>query len=341
MRIFIIGSPQDDDFVKDDFSAFCFELGKQLAKNNIDLVVCSPYSDSADSYIIEGIKSSVEKKISLQLYYPKTDELEDLWNSKLLGLENLINVTRFRQESPLMNEPASIKYSWLFCQIQGISNSDFVFVIGGNLSGSSNLLVRIADAQGKVIIPVSKYGGVGELFYDKKKYQLIDTFGQNFSEELLGNLAPETLVDTIVNKPKENRLNPKQNNEKLTFFISYSREKPAKADYLETILRRRNYNVIRDESNISASQDIPNAIKENILKSDIFIALWCKEYACSPWCFDELSIALESHIEEGKSLWIFRTDKTRIIHPKARRLLWYDVETREEIEGKILSLLDK
>ncbi len=340
MRIFIIGSPQDDDDKK-DFSSFCLELGKVLGTKSIDLVLCSPYPDSADSLIVDGIRDCVLPKISIHLYYPKTSELEDLWNSKLKGLNDSIKVTRFPQESNLVDEPNSKKYSWLFCQIQGISNSDFIFILGGKLSGSSNLLMRIADAQEKIIIPISKFGGVGKLFYDKKKYQLIDAYGLNYADELLENVSPEVLINTIINKPKEKNLNQVKSNENLTFFISYSREKPAKADYLETILRRRNYNVIRDESNIAASQDIPNAIKENILKSDVFIALWNKEYACSPWCYDELSIALESHTTNGKLLWIFRTDKTRIVHPKARRLLWYDIETREEMEGKILSLLGK
>jgi hypothetical protein len=344
MRIFIIGSPADANSQQNDgFTSFCFELGKELASKNIELVLCSPFKDSADYYVMEGIKSSVNKKLSLQLYYPKTDELEKLWNSLLQGLEDSIKVTKFRQESPLVQERESVSYSWLFCQLQGIANSDFAIVIGGKLSGSSNLLLRLADAQEKTIIPIKKFGGVGELFYEKKKYQLSDKFGYNYSEELFGNLTPDSLVDKLINKPKDTELVNIQNsnNEKLTFFISYSREKPAKADLIETILRRRNFTVIRDENNIAASQDIPNAIKENILKSDIFIALWCKEYACSPWCYDELSIALDSHTKEGKSLWIFRTDKTRIVHPKARKLLWFDVENREQIEGKILSLLGK
>lgn len=97
--------------------------------------------------------------------------------------------------------------------------------------------------------------------------------------------------------------------------------------------------MIRDETDISAGEDIPNAIKENIKKADVFIAIWCREYACSPWCFDELNIALESLNKDDNSLWIFRTDKTRMLPPNARKLLWYDTETREEIEGRILTLL--
>lgn len=344
MRIFIIGSPANtNNKQNEDFATFCFEIGKGLASKKIDLVLCSPYNDSADYHVIEGIKSSTEKKLSLHLYYPKTDKLEKQWNSKLNGLDGFIKVSKFRQESHLVDDPQSITYSWLFCQLQGITNSDFVIVIGGKLSGSSNLLLRLADAQEKTIIPIKRFGGVGELFYEKKKYQLSDKFGYNYSEELFSNLTPESLINTLINKPIDIASINIQNfhNEKLTFFISYSREKPAKADLIETILRRRNYTVLRDENNIAASQDIPNAIKENILKSDIFIALWCKEYACSPWCYDELSIALESHTKEGKSLWIFRTDKTRIVHPKARKLLWFDVENRAQIEGKILSLLGK
>jgi hypothetical protein len=342
MRVFIIGSSTSKQ-LDNSFESFCKILGEFFAAKNIDLILCSPFADSADSYIVEGVKSALFKNSSIQLYYPNTDAINKEWDGKLGSLKDFVKITRFRQEAPLLNEPFAIKYSWLYCQIQAITTCDFVFVIGGKIEGSSNMLVRIADAQGKNIIPIPKFGGVGELFFEKKKYQLMDAWGLNYVEELSGSLKPEIVIDTLITQPKDKKVIQirENNSDDLTFFISYSREGPAKADFVETILRRRNYNVIRDDNDIAPSQDIPNAIKESILRSDIFIALWFKEYACSPWCYDELSIALDSHTLNGKSLWIFRLDKTRLVPPKARKLLWYDVETREEIEGKILSLLEK
>ncbi len=341
MKIFVIGSLADTDPQTTGFRLVCNQIGNILAANSIDLILCSPYIDSADFHIMDGITNTQNIKLSIQLYYPQSDEIENLWNNKLKPLNGLIDVTRFRQESALADNGNAIKYSWLFCQIQAIANCDYVLIIGGKLSGVSNLLARVSDVQEKSIIPIPYFGGVGKLFFDKKKYQLIDTWGFDFWEKLTSITTLLEALDTLVNKPKPPKEFRKGNNENLSFFISYSRERPEKADFIESVLRRRNYTVIRDETDISASQDIPNAIKENILKSDVFIALWCNEYACSPWCYDELNIAIDSHKGENKSLWIFRTDKTRIVPPKARNIIWYDVETRDEIEGKILSLLEK
>ncbi len=108
---------------------------------------------------------------------------------------------------------------------------------------------------------------------------------------------------------------------------------------IRMILRRRNYTVLRDNNDFTPSENISSAIKERIHKAHVFIAVWCREYACSPWCFDELSIALKSHVKEGRELWIFNLDQTRMVHPDARNLLSYSIKSREELSGKIADLL--
>ncbi|PHN00708.1 toll/interleukin-1 receptor domain-containing protein [Flavilitoribacter nigricans] len=105
-------------------------------------------------------------------------------------------------------------------------------------------------------------------------------------------------------------------------------------------MRRRNHIVLRDEKEFKPGTDIPNSIKENIFRSNIFIAIWCKEYACSPWCFDELNLALDRLEQKKVPMWIICVDDTRMVPPKARDLLHYKVRSREELEGKILHLLE-
>lgn len=341
MRIFIIGGIEDKDKVNDEFLGFCRAIGENLATKNIEILVCSPFPDAADFYIVDGIKRCPEKKGSLEIYYPASVSIEKKWDETLDGLERQIKVSKFRQESPLVNEPDQTKYSWLFCQIKAIITCDFVIVIGGRITGSSNLLVRIAEAQGKEIIPLPGFKGVGEMFFERKRFQLIDYWTLEHVEIFEASKEPKRIVDIIIDQPKDRRAEKiKEKKQSFTFFISYSQERPSEADFVEMILRRRNHNVLRDDNNFSASEDIPNAIKENIHKSDVFIALWCKEYACSPWCYDELELALDTYVK-GKALWIFRTDKTRIVHPRARNIVYYDTSTRAEIEAKILSLIEK
>ncbi|RBN36059.1 hypothetical protein DMN50_37435, partial [Priestia megaterium] len=70
------------------------------------------------------------------------------------------------------------------------------------------------------------------------------------------------------------------------------------------LLRRRNLQVFRDESKFGAGHAIPTLIEEAIYGANIFIAVWCTEYACSPWCFDEFELALDRADAEKIELWI-------------------------------------
>ena len=111
------------------------------------------------------------------------------------------------------------------------------------------------------------------------------------------------------------------------------------ADPIELILRRRGITLFRDESDFKAGSNIPIKIQEEIFKADTFIAVWCKDYACSPWCMDEIEMALDRI--DSINLWIICVDKTRIVPKRARDLLNYPVHNREELEGILLKLLSK
>ena len=80
-------------------------------------------------------------------------------------------------------------------------------------------------------------------------------------------------------------------------------------------------------------------ISEAIHQADVVVVAWCREYACSPWCFDEFELALDRHAEGKTALWIFSLDGTRMVPKRARDLIFYNVTTREELEGRVLQLL--
>jgi len=341
MKLFIIGSVELDSEKHAEFKAFCAEFGRHLASHPISLILCSPYPDSCDGEIIKGLCAapSINRKLSIELHYPDNVENEEAWNLQLANLNETIKVNRFRHETPGGRGKDAIRYSWLYCQLQAVSIANIIVSMGGRIAGSSNLLLRIAETQKKEIIPLGTFGGVGELFYNRMRYKLQDIWGD---DAVLFKQMTEAgkLVDLLVQHPKDANVANLSQKKDLIFFISYSQIKPADADFVEMILRRRNYQVFRDETDIGPGEDIPSSITENIFKSDIFIALWCAEYACSPWCYDELNIALKSHVNKpGKSLWIFALDETRMIHPQARNLLSYPINNRSELEGKISGLL--
>jgi|GEM_PF-2960462 len=342
MRLFIIGSVNAHNNGVPDFEAFCNLLGQNLAKTPSTLILCSPYPDSCDSSVVNGIKQSttVHGNLQLELHYPGTVENEDEWGKVLAGLDIGIKVMRFRHESIAENEQGAMTYAWLFSQLQAIANANFVLVIGGKLSGTANLLIQLAEAQQKQIVPLPNFGGIGEVFFNRIRYKLIDFWGSENLSIIQNSHDVELLVAMLNNhQPYAVAAQGGQSQAPHSFFISYAKARPAEADFVEMILRRRNLDVLRDDNDFGPGENIPRAINEMIHKSTIFIALWCSEYACSPWCFDELNLALSTHTQAGHALWIFQLDKTRIIHPKARNLLFYPIISREELEGKLLSLI--
>ena len=117
------------------------------------------------------------------------------------------------------------------------------------------------------------------------------------------------------------------------------RSRPQEADLIEMILRRRGLEVLRDEQEFRPGSPLEGEIREYINKCDYFIAIWCAEYACSPWCFDELGLAIDRLAAEKLHLWIMRVDKTEIVPPAARKLLYYKVDGRSELEKRIIELL--
>jgi hypothetical protein len=122
-------------------------------------------------------------------------------------------------------------------------------------------------------------------------------------------------------------------------FISYPRRGPGEADVVERLLLRLQHDVFRDDKDFPPGAPLPEEIKAKIHQCTVFIALWCQEYACSPWCFDELQEALPLAEKKHLQLWILCLDDTRMVPKNARDLLAFPVNGRKELEGAILDLL--
>lgn len=231
-----------------------------------------------------------------------------------------------------------MSYAWLFCQLQALEKCQAIITIGGKPNGAANMLLLLAEAKRKKIIPFSFMGGAAGQSFQRKRYELEDHMGPEYAflqDENNIRKALE-LSETII-EPKavhNSKSNPPY------VFISYPHARPSEADYIETLLRRRNIQVFRDESDFGAAYKIPEAIENAIYKATVFIAVYSTEYACSPWCYDEFELALDRHGSGKLKLWILCIDDTRMVPKRARSLLNYNVRRREEIEGRILYLLE-
>lgn len=337
MKCLVLGKYVDGNI--EEFRNACDKIGKYLLNNNHSLIMCSPFEDSADYWVLKGYGNSTHKN-SVEIYYIDTkivcEEIEKLKKIVCSRLIKIPHIDVDRQESQ------SKTYSWLLCQLQALENCDYIITIGGNESGALKMLLLIAESKRIPIIPFPYFGGESKNFYNRNYYELSDKLGDEFLklDQNVEILNSDSIKCLFIDKLRTKR-NVSKAREKTKFFISYSRERPNEADFVENVLRRRNLNVFRDDTNFGAGSNIPNEIKENIYSADIFISMWCSSYACSPWCYDELEMALD-RMEDGQfQLWIFCIDETRIVPKRARNLLHYRLKNRKEIEGELLKLLSE
>lgn len=348
MKLFVLGGvtcPKDSAEYRDErarLQAACSAIGQTIASEQHTLVVCSPFPDTADVDVLKGIAESANASNTLVEYNfvdsPHVrQQLNEVTESLLLN-----NVVRIPHAPPIHEDQQSLRYAWLLCQLQALEACQVVIAIGGAPDGAANMLLQLADGKQKPVLPLSFLGGAAAQSFERRRYELKDRLGGQLSL-----LQDETSAGEVVKLATSLH---SQNNKlrasgvqcpKPEFFISYSRARQAEADHVETLLRRWHMPVTRDESDFGAGHAIPVAIREAIYRCTIFVALWCREYACSPWCFDELELALDRHAKGDLDLWIFRLDDTRMVPTRARQLISHEAKSRQELDGRVTSLLSR
>lgn len=333
MKIMIIGGKTERKEDWEDIQKACFEIGKILCVKNHSLELCSPFEDSADYWVFKGYSSAGRNTGFVNFHYVKLKQVEE----RLQELEEQsIKINKIPTFVKEIQDIKEMQYAWLLCQLEALDSCQCIIAVGGKANGSANMLLRFAEGKRKMIVPLIWAGGAAQSSYDRRIYQLMDIFGDDLSL-----LNSRTFFNKVIEKIGIDRQEASKPIKERKIFISYARKRPYEADYIETLLRRRNIFVFRDESEFGAGEDIPIEIDENIHRANTFIAVYCAEYACSPWCYDELELALDLREKKQLDIWIICVDDTRIVSKRARNLIFYKVHNREEIEGKILELIMK
>ncbi|HYH98956.1 toll/interleukin-1 receptor domain-containing protein [Hyalangium sp.] len=350
MQIFVIGSvavgENDPGFPNEKMllKRTCQGLGKAIRVAGHTAVLCSPFPDSADLEVLRGVAAAGgTTPVNIEMHFPDEKSVRQRLDEVQHEL-GLVGIKPYPYMPPQGHMSSDAwRYAWLLCQLSALESSQVVIAVGGKLEGAANMLLLLAEAKRKVVLPVTFLGGAAQQAYYRRRYELQDRLGKG-AEMLLDKESVEGLVVLAErsalsaleeHRPKGERGMP------LRFFISYPRARPLEADHVETLLRRRNMQVFRDETDFGAGHEIPGRIQEAIHSANVFIALWCKEYACSPWCFDELELALKRHSQGVLNLWILCVDDTRIVPPGIRNLVHFPVRSREELEGRVLELLER
>lgn len=345
MRIFVVGGaaagetavePTDQDSL---LQRTCQQLGRAIRAAGHTAVLCSPFEGSADLEVLRGVAADTgAEPVDVEMHFPDTANVRQRLEEVQRELK-LDNVKRYLHAPPKEDTQDSMRYAWLLCQLNALDRSHVIIALGGKPDGASNMLLLLAEGQRKNVLPVTFLGGAAQGAYYRRRYELQDRLGEDV-ELLQDSSHIDRLIELAerITSPQELQLK-KRAGRSPRFFISYPRARPIEADYVETLLRRRRVDVFRDETDFGAGHDIPGRIREAIHSADVFIALWCREYACSPWCFDELEMAMDRKNNDALQLWILCVDDTRIVPPRARNLVYYRATSREELEGRVLDLL--
>jgi len=317
-------------------------LGKEIALAGHDLLVCSPFPGFADIECVMGACEVLAKakrpRTVIEFHYPNHHSVVSQMSVVLETLRrNHVNTFPQRLTGDDTKDNPS-EHDWLLCQLIAMERANAIVTIGGKPNGSASLLLLMAESRRKTILPLTYLQGAAEQSYQRRQYELQDRLS-----EKIGILREQHRINEVVSL-LETLTSPLSAgavvNQRKKFFLSYPRSRPEETDFIEMVLRRRNLVVFRDERDFGAGQQLLGEIDEFIHQADVFIAVWCNEYACSPWCFDELTIALRRKAEGKLDIWLFCIDGTRVVPPDARSIVSYPIDGRIELERQLLVLLE-
>jgi TIR domain len=347
MKIFVIGGVGPPDADADHAQQLSIlansmrQLGRDIVTRGHDLLVCSPFSSSADIDAVRGAAAAfgTHQTSIVEFHAPDVPgvqrEIDDLTNK--LSLERLHRYCY----PPTADESGRVEwtYTWLLAQVSAMDRSAAIIALGGRLDKSASLLLALAESRRKHVLPLTFLNGAAGTVFQRRRYELEDRLSDQIAVlhevERVGEVVE--LVEVLARDELARSLRAGH----ARVFISYPRSRPAEADFVEMTLRRRNCDVYRDERDFGAGHQVHGEIVEHIHRSNIFVVIWCKEYACSPWCYDEFELALRRHKAGSLALWILRVDDTRVVPPDARDLISYSAPSRQELQSHVLELMEQ
>lgn len=314
-------------------------IGRALILHRHDLLVCSPHKGSVDREAVLEAAALLSKtgKAFIEFHIPELkstqEELRRLTRSFPAKRTKIFRYPVSADESGNPN----LIYTWLLSQLSAMSRAQVVLSFGGKVDGSASVLLPIAESQRKTVLPLPFLGGAAAQSFERQRNELSARLGDALS--LLQDKAFLTRALAIIDSLPNVQFPGPNDSEPLRIFLSYPTTKKRDADYVENFLRRQGCKVYRDLVTFEAGRSIEGEIREHIHLADIFLAIWCSDYACSPWCYDEIDIALTRHKDSRMIPWILCFDDTPIIPPSARMLPYYRITNRRQLEATLLKLL--
>lgn len=322
----VTGETDDVDAEQPRLNQASLQLGEVLARAGVQLVVCSPFPDSADYYTAMGY-AAANQGGTIQFHSPTHEKVEEK-RRRLRSAFGNSNVTfqDWNYPGPEQDEEGCWHQAWLLAQLQALEKVDAVVALGGKISQSASTLLHLAEAKGLPVVPFSFLGGAARRAFDRRDWArlnpgfdtsvLIKPEGVGHAVEITTRLVLDRVkrMATAAEKPK-------------TVFMSVARQDAEFANVLGAYLESQGVHALVGDHEIRSDQMIPASIEQALLGSDVCAIFWSQHYSRSPWCFDELSIAIEQQAYGNMNVWLFNLDDSAIVPKQARKLPMISVKS--------------
>lgn len=314
-------------------------LGHVLAKAGVQLLVCSPFPDSVDYYTAMGYADAKCGGV-IQFHSPTHSTVEEkrCLLRKTLGRPGLA-IQDWNYPGPEGNEGDVWFQSWFLAQIQALEKADVVVALGGKISQTASTLLHLAEAKGLPIIPFTFLGGVARRSYERRDWSRLNP---GFDHSVLCDVDGVEHTIEIANRLILDRMQPRFCPERpKVVFISFAHQDSVIANELRAALVKEGIEVLVGDDEIRSDQMVTATIEQAVLRSDVCAVLWSRQYAQSPWCYDEMSLAINQQ-EYGKiKVWLFNLDDSPIVPSQARKLPAISVKSGNAMHQCVHELLGK
>jgi nucleoside phosphorylase len=312
-----------------------YDLGKHLADSGAQLVVCSPFPDVADHYAIRGYAESKANGV-IQIHSPDHPDVAKQ-RRDLKGLErDGLKIQDWKYPGP--EDKDSWPQAWLLAQLQALEHADAVVALGGKVSKSANTLLHLAEGKGLPIIPFVFLGGAARRAFDRRDWKSLNPgFDTSILQQRKGIEKTIEIANRLVIDRVARSAGSTQKPEKV--FLSFAHQDSTLARSLEAFLKEQGIEVLIGDDQARTDQMLTASIEQAFLKSDVCVVFWSRNYALSPWCFNELNLAISQQSYGRMKLWLFNLDDSAIVPTDARKLPAISVRSREAIRRVASELL--
>jgi hypothetical protein len=335
----VTGETKSPDFEGVILAQACERLGVAVAAAGVDLVVCSPFPDSADFYALSGyLESGVGGTVHMHM--PRHEAVESQFRQlqEVLGRNASDRIKLWHYPGPEKADREAMGQAWVLCQLMAMEQAEVVIAVGGKPDKTASTILHLAQVRQKPVVPFAFLGGAAERVFRRRDwaavYPWLDTRSLQ-DKNAVGD------VMAIADKMMTARVRDWSSlpEKPRAVFISRARVDIEYSRGLHHYLTELGLRVLFGEGEVPSDRTVEAAIEDAVLRADLFIVLWSRAYAASRYCYDEIDLALKRYNAGELRLWIINLDGSDVVPPGARTLYSVAARTPDEVVAVARELL--